>query len=239
MPMTALPALERLEDLTRLLRAADGFAPLVESLKAGRSGTVDGAWGSSAALATAALGQEVPSTLLIVLAHPRDTDGWVEDVASFAGVRPVVFPAWENLPTAETVVDDLAAQRLRLLKQLQGPEPPRILLTTMQALIQPVPELARLRQSRRALRTGDQVDMDELARWLVDHGYQHADAVELPGEFSRRGGILDIFSPDAEAPYRIEFFGDEVDSIRQFAPHTQRSLGQLPAVEITAANVEH
>ncbi len=239
MPMTALPSLERLEDLTQLLRTVEGFGPLLASLKAGRSGTVDGAWGSSSALAAAALSHEVPNTLLIVLAHPRDTDAWVEDVASFAGVRPVVFPAWENLPTAETVVDELAAQRLRMLKQLQGPEPPRFVVTTMQALIQPVPDLDRLRQGRRAIRAGDQIDMDELARWLVDQGYQPADAVELPGEFSRRGGILDVFSPDAEAPYRLEFFGDEVDSIRQFAPHTQRSLGLLPAVEITAASVEH
>jgi transcription-repair coupling factor (superfamily II helicase) len=239
MPTTALAALERLEDLTQLLRTVEGFGALVASLQAGRSGTVDGAWGSSAALAAAALGQEAPSTLLIVLAHPRDTDAWAEDVASFAGARPALFPAWENVPTADTVVDNLAAQRLRMLKRLQGPEPPRFLLTTMQALIQPVPDLERLRQGRRIVRAGDQIDMDELARWLVDRGYQPADAVELPGEFSRRGGILDVFSPDADAPYRLEFFGDEVDSLRQFAPHTQRSLGQLPAVEMTAANVEH
>ena len=66
-----------------------------------------------------------------------------------------------------------------------------------------------------------------MATWLVDHGYRHAEAVELPGEFSRRGGILDVYSPDAEAPYRVEFFGDEIDSIRQFAPETQRSLGTV------------
>src|SRR5437588_7797472 len=110
MPMTALPALDRLEDLTQLMRAVEGFTPLTEALKAGRSGTIDGAWGSSAALAAAALGQQAPSTLLIVLAHPRDTDGWVEDVAGFAGTRLLVFPAWENLPTAETVLDELVAQ---------------------------------------------------------------------------------------------------------------------------------
>src|SRR5262249_47774762 len=64
------------------------------------------------------------------------------------------------------------------------------------------------------------------------HGYQHAEAVELPGEFSRRGGILDVYPPDADAPYRVEFFGDEVESIRQFSPQTQRSLGDLAAAEV-------
>src|SRR5262249_6905629 len=63
------------------------------------------------------------------------------------------------------------------------------------------------------------------------------EAVELPGEFSRRGGILDVFSPDAEAPYRLEFFGDEIESIRQFAPLTQRSLQELESVEITGTGV--
>src|SRR5262249_11388901 len=64
------------------------------------------------------------------------------------------------------------------------------------------------------------------------------EAVDLPGEFSRRGGILDVFSVDAEAPYRLEFFGDEIESIRQFAPHTQRSLQELQAVDITGTASE-
>src|SRR5262249_24962056 len=82
---------------------------------------------------------------------------------------------------------------------------------------------------RRLLKQGATCDMEEAVTWLVAHGYQPAEAVELPGEFSRRGGILDVFSPDAEAPYRVEFFGDEIDSIRQFAPETQRSLGNVPS----------
>jgi transcription-repair coupling factor (superfamily II helicase) len=239
MPRTSRPpAPASLNDLTSVLKTAEGFQGLLGALKQGHGATVDGAWGSSAALTAAALGLEAPRTLLVVIAHPRDTDSWVEDVATFAGVRPVVFPAWENLHGADTVVDELAAQRLRLLRQLQGGSPPRFVVTTMQALIQPVPDRARLEQGRRVLRVGEQADMDQLAEWLVDHGYQRTDAVELPGEFSRRGGILDIFSPDADAPYRLEFFGDEVESVRQFAPHTQRSLGTLQAAEITAANVE-
>ena len=100
---------------------------------------------------------------------PRDLDGWTEDLASFAGVRPVVFPAWENLPTADTVVDELATQRLRLLKQLQGGSPPRFVVTTMQALLQPVPDRARLEQGRRVLRVGEQADMDQLRRLVTDH----------------------------------------------------------------------
>src|SRR5262249_60115982 len=98
---------------------------------------------------------------------------------------------------------------------------------------------AAMRRRRKRLSVGAAAPLEELTRWLVDHGFQHMEAVELPGEFSRRGGILDVFSPDAEAPYRLEFFGDDIESIRQFALDTQRSLGDVQTVEITAAGEVH
>src|SRR5208283_166683 len=99
---------ESLKDLTRLIQTSEGFHPLVAALKNNHGGVIDGAWGSSASLATAALGLHAPRTLLIVIPFPRDLDSWAEDVAGFAGVRPVVFPAWEDLPTETTLVDEIA-----------------------------------------------------------------------------------------------------------------------------------
>jgi transcription-repair coupling factor (superfamily II helicase) len=218
----------------------EGFRAVLSALAQGRSATVDGAWGSSAALATAALVPHVPRTVLVVLAHPRDLDGWAGDLAGFTGLRPLPFPAWDDFrhdssASGDSPVDEIAGQRLRLLKQLEGANPPRLVLTTLQALIQPVPDRSQLAATRRRLKTEQTIDLEELASWLVEHGYRPTEAVELPGEFSRRGGILDVFSPDAESPYRLELFGDDIESIRQFAPETQRSLGQLDAVELTAA----
>src|ERR1700756_588102 len=92
-PRTALsPSLDSLKDLTRLVQTAEGFHPVVAALQNGHSASIDGAWGSSSALVTAALGLHASGTLLIVIAHPRDIDGWADDIAGFAGVRPVVFP---------------------------------------------------------------------------------------------------------------------------------------------------
>jgi transcription-repair coupling factor (superfamily II helicase) len=233
-----LPAIDNLKDLTRVAQTAEGFHPLVAALKNGHGATVDGAWGSSGALAVAALGLHAPRTLLCVIAHPRDLDAWTEDLASFAGLRPVVFPAWDNLPSESTLIDEVAGQRLRVLRQLESSQPPRYLITTIQALIQPVPDRSHLAQHRRFLRVADQIDPDALSAWLLEHGFRRAEAVELPGEFSRRGGIFDVFSPDAEAPYRLELFGDEVESIRQFSPQTQRSLGNLQTIEVTGAKLE-
>ncbi len=233
MPPATLPAVEKLSDLVPIIQDAEGFSGLLAALSAGRSGTVDGAWGSSSALAVAALTVQAPHTVLVVIAHPRDVDAWSADLFGYSGVRPVVFPAWESLPGDRPEVDETAGQRLRLLKQLEGDEPPRLVLTTFQALIQPVPDRAQLAGNRRVLRAGEAVDVEELSAWLVDHGFRHAYAVELPGEFSRRGGILDVFSPDADNPIRLELFGDEIDSIRSFDAGTQRSLGRQDAAEVT------
>ena len=76
--------------------------------------------------------------------------------------------------------------------------------------------------------------MPGLLTWLVENGFHATSAVELPGEFSSRGGILDIFAPDWHEPVRIEFFGDEVESLRRFEVATQRSLGSLETVDVTA-----
>ncbi|HMF12868.1 MAG TPA: CarD family transcriptional regulator, partial [Gemmataceae bacterium] len=238
MPQEALSTIpESLPRLPELLARTEGFPAVLSALRRRQSATVDGAWGSSSALATAALARHTPRTLVVVIAHPRDLDGWIGDLASFTGLDPVLFPAWDDFrdfaEDGSGPVDEVAGQRLRLLKQLEGPNPPRLVLTTPPALIQPVPDRARLAATRRRLRSGQSADLEELASWLVEHGYRHTEAVELPGEFSRRGGILDVFSPDAESPYRLEFFGDEIESIRSFAPQTQRSLGRLDDIELT------
>jgi transcription-repair coupling factor (superfamily II helicase) len=227
-----LSAIDNLKDLTRILQRAEGFHPLIAALKNGHGGSIDGAWGSSASLAAAALGLQAPRALLIVIAHPRDVDSWADDIESFTGIRPAVFPAWDAIPTDSSALDEVSGQRLRILKQLETDHPPRFLIATIQALIQPVPDRAQLAQRRRIIRAGQSVDLEEFCAWMVDHGFQRTEVVSLPGQFSRRGGILDVFSPDADSPYRLEFFGDDVESIRQFSPQTQRSLGDLETVEI-------
>jgi transcription-repair coupling factor (superfamily II helicase) len=223
-----------LRDVAVLAERAEGFTGLVGALRGGLSGTVDGAWGSSAAWLTAALPPHVGGSLLIVIAHPREVDGWLADVAGFAGDTPLHFPAWDNVPKSGSLADEVAGQRLQLLRRLTADPAPKIVVATMQALMQPVPERARWAQSRRLLRVGETIPIDDLSRWLVDQNYQRADAVELPGEFSRRGGILDIFSFDAATPYRVEFFGDEIESIRAFEPQTQRSQANVASVELMA-----
>ena len=91
----------------------------------------------------------------------------------------------------------------------------------------------RLRRRRARFALAAQLDEQEFTRWLVERGGHATTAVELPGEFSLRGGILDIFAPDADDPVRIELFGDEVESIRRFDVASQRSLETLQSMTIT------
>ena len=86
------------------------------------------------------------------------------------------------------------------------------------------------KQLARVLRRGDEIDVDELASHLASVGYDIMDIVEMPGQFTRRGGILDIYSPEMDRPVRIELFGDEIESIRKFEPDSQRSSTPLDEV---------
>ena len=227
----AAPADAGLRALPGLLHKAEGWAALRAALAANRSGTVDGAWGSSASLAAAALATDAPGTLLVVVPSPADVSGWVEDIASFTGTRPRAFDAWETWPVVSNKgkLDPTTTSRLRLLQQLQL-DPPKVLVCCIAAVCQPVPERADLAARGRTITSGEIVEPSELAEWLVANGYKRVDAVEYPGEFSRRGGICDIFPPDAPDPVRFEFFGDEVESIRTFAAGSQRSLEKKSGV---------
>jgi transcription-repair coupling factor (superfamily II helicase) len=83
------------------------------------------------------------------------------------------------------------------------------------------------------LRRGEEVDVEVLTAHLASVGYTQMDLVEMPGQFTRRGGILDVYSPQSDRPVRIEFFGDEIDTIRKFDPETQRSLSGMDETQIS------
>src|SRR5208282_346310 len=82
------------------------------------------------------------------------------------------------------------------------------------------------------LKRGEEVDIETLTTHLASVGYTQMDIVEMPGQFTRRGGILDVYSPEADRPVRIEFLGDEIETIRKFDPETQRSQSGLDEVQL-------
>src|SRR4051794_37669878 len=151
---TPTPAVRELKDLTRVVQHASGFPEVLAALKNGHAATIDGAWGSAGPLAAAALGLNAPRTLVIVLAHVGDVDDFRDDVATFAGVAPEVFPAWDRLPRESGATDEVFGRRLRIVKRLAGPLPPRFVVASLQALLQPVPTPEALARGSRTVRVG-------------------------------------------------------------------------------------
>ncbi|KAA6460252.1 transcription-repair coupling factor [Acidobacteria bacterium AB60] len=146
--------------------------------------------------------------------------------------RVVRLPAHDVLPFENlSPHPDVQEQRAAALYKLAT--------GAVSILIAPV-EAAALRLFQRdyyaslavTVRRGEEVDVEVLTAHLASVGYTHMDLVEMPGQFTRRGGILDVYSPESDRPVRIEFFGDEIDTIRKFDPETQRSQSGLDEAQL-------
>src|SRR5262245_36101090 len=179
--------------------------------------------------------------LVVVVPHDSDVDSMGEDLRTLARLAPAEFPALDAPgPGDKRKATDAEAfgRRLSVCKSLETDDPPKVMLTTMTAMLQPAPSRERIASNSRRLRVGAACPRDEFVSWLLQHGWQRRDAVETAGEFSIRGGIIDLFPIDARDPFRIEMFGDDVESIREFAVESQRSLRELQQLTLTALGSE-
>ena len=186
--------------------------------------------------------------LLIVLPRISEVDDFASDLAGFLGCNPAVFPAWEAIPREHLATDSILTGRMRVMRELEGPEaatgkpkaltmagaPQRAIVTSLPALLQPVFARAQIAAATRMLRVAEVADPETIIAWLVARGFERVAAIELPGEFSMHGGILDVFPHAETEPLRIEFFGDEVESIRRFDVATQRKIDDLREIGLTA-----
>ena len=153
----------------------------------------------------------------------------------FAPDMPVlVFPGWDCLPYDRVSPNaDISAQRMATLAALVHGMPEKfILLTTLNAATQRVPERALLREAAFSARVGDRIDEAGLRSFLVRMGFTQAPTVMEPGDYAIRGGIIDIYPPGDLGPVRLDLFGDVLDGARRFDPATQRTTEKLDVVEL-------
>ena len=225
-----------LAELTALIAAAPGFPEVIASLHSGRSASIDGAWGSACALSIAAIAaSDLKRTHLIVLPTIRDAEEFVDELTDLPNAGVMLFPAWESLPDAIDAADSVYAARLSIVRRLiQSDRAPAMIVTCLPALLQPVPSREVIKAATRTISVGDDLPLSELTEWLIARGFERVTAVELPGEFSIHGGILDIFPATEPDAIRIELFGDEVESIRSFDVESQRRLEDLNHISLTA-----
>ncbi len=227
-------ASHRTRALWKKLETSPRFLEAVAALAQRGQATFDAVKGSSCALLAAALGEHAPGAVVVITARPDTAEGLRDDLELFSARQPLHYPAWEAEPGERIVHDETYGDRLRVLKQLaDAPDRRRLVVASIQSLLQPAPARTQIEKHSRILRRGDRLDVAAFQRWLAEQRFHATSAVELPGEFSARGGILDLFAPDWDGPVRVEFFDDEIDSIRRFEVATQRSRETLDEVEIT------
>jgi transcription-repair coupling factor (superfamily II helicase) len=161
----------------------------------------------------------------------EELGAWLGDSAAVAVLEPRTALAYER---SELVADETAARVAALSAWKSGRA--RILVASVQALLQHTIRSDDLPAEPRRLRVGGRLRQDALLRELLALGYAPAPEVAGRGEFARRGGIVDIFPPSAPLPVRLELFGDEIDSLRAFDPTDQRTVGSLEEAVLLPAS---
>jgi transcription-repair coupling factor (superfamily II helicase) len=185
--------------------------------------------GTSKALCLASLTQRLQRPLLVVTSTATEADALVHDLrfltlSAHPSPRVILFPAEGHAPyepASET--SDLTSQRLVALRSMLQSDV-QVIVTTPEALVPYVMPRGQLQEVGLELTTGLTIERQELVERLLRCGYHQVDLVEEWGDFGVRGGIIDLFPPHLPRPIRLEFVGDEIESLREFDLATQRSM---------------
>ena len=224
MGLADLPAtVANVHSLAEKLAVASAKSPL----------RITGVWGGVRALASAAIATSA-RPVLVVLPAAADADIVAGDLRALGAKKVQSLPLSAAEHSAALVRDEDYAQRIGVLKSIDDADGPGIITAYVGGVMQPVPSPQTLAAATRTFAVGDEVPPEDICRFLAEAGFAATTAVQLPGEFASRGGILDLFSNDQPGPLRIEFFGDEIESIRYFDLASQRSTGSVDSIEIAA-----
>ena len=176
--------------------------------------------------------EENDNSMVVVTHSDVDAKNLYEDL-SFYTTDVFYFPVREVVfYNVDAISGDLRWARLKVIKEILQNERKKIIVTSIDSLTSLyTPKEYYLRYSM-IIKTGDDIDLKEISKSLLQCGYERVEVVEGKGEFSFRGGILDVFPPTSAYPYRVELFGDEVDSIRTFNTESQRSIEKVEEFSI-------
>jgi len=218
------------------------FQPLKRGVKRMR---ISGLKGSSRSLIISLLQEEVRKDFLIITPTLKEAEEYYKELLFFSGERKEQFyaPAKQELvflyPAGEEVAyehsfrhPELASQRLEVLHRLIRGNRIVSIVCPITALLKKIIPRTSLERYSKHLRVGEEVDRDEISQMLLKGGYLKAGLVEERGDYSIRGGIMDIFPPGYPTPLRMEFYGDVIESIRQFDVTSQRSFGEMKDIWI-------
>ena len=205
------------------------------------SGSVNcsGLAGSAGAHVVDRLVEGLENPIMVLTADLKAAEQVIQDLRFAAGARErkvVLFPPYHVLPYQTMAPNaDSVADRIRILYDLATGARPDIVVAPVEAVLQKVMPASELADFAELVMAGEDLDRDQLVSKMIAGGYQRTTLVEEPGDFALRGGILDLFSPHYPDPVRIEFFGDQVESIRFFSASDQRKKGDVGEVVVLPA----
>jgi transcription-repair coupling factor (superfamily II helicase) len=225
----------RLKGLMGPLKQNDNFKEILKSMKENRYPI--GVYGISESARSYIMNgvfEELDESLFILTHSDVESRNLYEDLSLFV---PNVY----YFPTKEVVFynvyaisGDLRWERLKVIKEMLT-DTKKIVVTSIEALASCYTPVELFKKYTFNLSVGDNIDLQDLGHNLVKCGYERMDIVDSKGQFSIRGGIMDIYPPISSVPFRIELFGDEIDSIRTFNPESQRSIERITNIEIFPA----
>ena len=193
---------------------------------------------SARAFLVAVIAREVPRTLWVVCPSVRAQELLHESLTNWIP-NALFLPEAEFLAMENMLPDEeIAAERLALLSQVESSRRPRVVVATRAGLEQSAPKRGALCAAVLRLRRGSAERMEQIQQSLGEAGYERVVQVTTRGQFAVRGGIVDVFSWQAAAPIRAEFFGDEIESLREFDLDSQASQRNLNEVELLLGAID-
>ncbi|MFC1738050.1 transcription-repair coupling factor [Planctomycetota bacterium] len=213
---------------------------------------VEGTWGSFARLLSACISKKLHRPILYICPHIDDADNAADDLLTFGAGNVETFPAWEGAEELADATDEIRSRRAKIALKMFSEQNQFIICSPVQAFCHPIPKPQALRAGSLQLQTGKNLSPEKAFEWLIENEFERVDRVDLPGQFARRGGIIDIFAPltvtkesltdlrtengnRPDEAVRVEFFADTIESIRSINLDTQRSTEQIESIDIVSA----
>lgn len=191
----------------------------VEALSNQESILIEELWNAPKAFIGALARKTTHKHVLILTGASQEEIRLYHDFSFFTQEPVVEFPAWETLPSEQVAPSpDIVGERYKVLRELATTAEPYIILTSLQACLQRIITPQYFNKVYLKVRVGDTIPFDDLIARLAALGYQRYSSATDKGQFAVRGGIIDVFPVSTPDPYRIEFWGDEVTSLRTYDP---------------------
>ena len=226
----------RLEGLMAPLKTYNGFQEITDHIgKNDYPISITGLSDSGRDYFINGIFEENDKSIVVVTHNDIEARNFYEDLSLYT-TEVYYFPTKEMVfYNIDAISGDIRWARLKVINEILNNKKKKIIVTSIEAFAAYYTPINLFKDHSFTIKIGKDLDFKEFSKKLVESGYERMEIIDGKGQFSIRGGIMDIFPPNSSCPYRIELFGDEVDSIRTFNIDSQRSIDKVKKIEVFAA----